>query len=268
MADKLSNLKNTLKGYQKLAIAFSGGLDSTFLAAAAAETLCRKNVLLLMAQGPIIPENQIRDAEKTTANLGLQIIKADTDVMSIGEFTCNSTMRCYYCKKHLFAQIQQQALEMGFEHVACGTNTDDYSDYRPGNKAVEELGVLCPLADAGMSKDDIRNYARRMKLPQADMPTTTCLATRLPYDTEITPEILKQIEKSEQVLYELGFTGFRVRFCGDTARIELPQSQMSRILEKDTRDRICSGLRKTGLNYITLDLDGYQSGSMNRGISK
>ena len=268
MADKLAILKQILYRYKRLAIGFSGGLDSGLLAAVAVEVLAAENVMLFMARGPIIPQIQIKDAEAAARELGLGIKTVNTNEMQLSEFVTNDPLRCYYCKKNIFGRIKQAARELGFENVACGTNVDDYDDYRPGNRAIEELGVVCPLAEAGMTKSEIRRIAKDMGLKQADKPSTTCLATRFPYNTVITNQALRQIESAEESLMALGFSGFRVRYYGQTARIELPAGQIPRMIDESVRQKVCESLKQCGFTFVSLDLEGFKSGSLNRVLRK
>ena len=260
MNDNYVNLLQLLKGYETVAVAFSGGVDSTFLLKAAHEAL-GENVLAVTAAIEAVPAEELRAAQAFCAALGVRQILVSPDVMHDRCFTENPPDRCYHCKKMIFEAIRQAALENGAAVVAEGSNLDDERDYRPGLRAITELGVVSPLRDAGMTKDMIRACSRRLGLETWDKPSCACLASRFAYGERITEEKLKQVEIAEELLLAAGFRQLRVRLHGDLARIELPPAELGKLLP--LRESISREFRNLGFRYVTLDLEGYRTGSMN-----
>lgn len=260
---KFDILKAEIKKLPSLAIAFSGGVDSTFLLAVAKKRLGDK-VLAIISKTAVFPEYEELKAIEFLKKEKIRFSIVSPDLMSFADFTENTKNRCYICKKIIFKGILDEAINRGIHHIAHGLNTDDFNDYRPGIKAAGELGFLSPLAFAGFSKEDIRRCSRRIKLSTADKPAMACLASRIPYGTLITEEKLKTVEKAENILRNLGFDLFRVRYHGDIARIEVDLNHFKLILSEPIRQTIVREFKKLGFLYVSLDLEGYNQGSLNR----
>jgi len=243
-------------------VAYSGGVDSTFLASIAHDALGEK-ALAVTAFSPTYPASEIAQAESLARQLGLRHILIETNELEDPSFVANDPLRCYYCKRGLFQLLRRIADEEGLEVVLDGTNYDDLSDYRPGRMAAEELGVRSPLLEAGLTKADIRRLSRSRGLPNWDKPSTPCLATRIPYGTAITVELLRRVSAAEEYLAELGLRQFRVRHHGDIARIEVSAEDMALFTDGKIRLQVVEALRALGYSYVALDLAGYRMGSMN-----
>lgn len=261
---KYRKLTETLERAGRIAVAFSAGVDSTLLLRAAADALGADHVLAVTALSHSFPERENREAEQLCRDYGVRRILVEVDQLSIPGFRENPPDRCYLCKKVLFSKMIEAARERGFDKMAEGSNIDDLSDYRPGLKAVAELGVISPLREAGLSKSEIRELSGQLGLPTWNKPSFACLATRFVYGETISNEKLLRVEKSEGLLQDLGFGQFRVRIHGDDgrlARIEVPQSEFGKLMER--RQEITRKLREFGFSYVSLDLEGYRIGSMN-----
>lgn len=259
--DKYSNLKEILKGLQKVVVAFSGGVDSTFLLKVSVDTLGKNNVLAFTGRSPTCPEREMKDALKFSELIGAEHLIAETSEMDDPLFTENNTSRCYFCKTHLFTKAHTIAVQKGFIHIVEGSNLDDMDDFRPGRKACIEQNVKSPLLMAELSKKEIRELSGELRLPTQDKPSFACLSSRVPYGTSIDTTILKKIECSEDFLHGLGIGQARVRYHGSVARIEVLEEDFQTILAN--RKGILEALRQHGFSYVTLDLKGYQTGSMN-----
>lgn len=263
--EKWAKLESILGKFESLAVAFSGGVDSTFLLAAA-RRIVGENVLAVTAQSPIHPQREKTAAAEIAKTLKAKHVTLASAELDIEEFRANPADKCYICKKHVLAAIFEVASDQGIRHVAHGANVDDLGDYRPGFKAAEEMGVIAPLVDAGFTKDDIRRFSKKMHLATWDKPSMACLASRFPYGTPITREALKMVEKAEDYLLDMGVNTCRVRHHGRVARIELSLDDMS-LLQNDTvRKKIIRKFKEIGYAYIAVDLEGYVQGSMNRDI--
>jgi uncharacterized protein len=261
LEEKINNLKDSLGALGSVVVAYSGGVDSTFLLAVAAGTP-GIDVMAVTASNPMIPGRELRGARKMAKRLKVRHRIIKTDPLNNPALKSNPKDRCYICKKNIFIKFLNLAQDMGYRYVADGTNYDDLRAYRPGLKALKELGVRSPLAEAGFTKDDIRNYSRELGLPTWDAPALACLATRIPYDEEITEAKLKMIDESEDYLRSLGFRQLRVRYHYPIARIELDEEDMPAVMEPGMRKKVAGGLKAIGFDHIVIDLDGYRSGSM------
>lgn len=265
LKDKKTCLISRLKTFDSLAVALSGGVDSALLLAEAHAVLGNR-LIAITARSPIHPEREAADAAKISAGLGVTHLIVDSDEIHLTDFLANTPDRCYICKKAVFGQLLILARKKGFQYLAHGANVDDLCDYRPGFKAARELGVAAPLLDAGFTKKDIRQVARQRGLFVWDKPAMACIATRFPYGTVISPVKVEQIKHAERVLDGAGFGGCRVRHHGDTARIEMPVDQLPMLVVDPLRRRIVDQLRSIGFLYVSVDLEGYVSGSMNRSL--
>ena len=263
LTQKKSKLEEYLKGLGKVAVAFSSGIDSTFLLKVAHDTL-GDNAIAITMKSASVPVRELEESAAFCKKEGIRQIIAEADQMSIEGFADNPPDRCYICKKALFSKMLSVASDNGFEHVAEGSNMDDLGDYRPGLKALSELDILSPLREAGLTKSDIRMLSRELDLPTWDKPSFACLATRFVYGDRITEEKLRMIDKAEQKLLDLGFTQFRVRIHGDIARIEIKPEEFGKLIGTDIRSEVNGYLQELGFRYVTMDLGGYVTGSMNK----
>ncbi|MBA4387841.1 MAG: TIGR00268 family protein [Verrucomicrobia bacterium] len=254
-----------LKKSRGIVIAFSGGVDSTFLAAAAREALGDR-VLLVTATSPTYPSREQAEAVRLARLLRIRQIVVESNELEIPGFAKNPVNRCYHCKKELFKIVRRIARKEGFTLIADGSNADDLGDYRPGRKAAKELGVHSPLMEAGLRKEDIRRFSRTLRLPTADKPSFACLASRFPYGSTITDAKLKAVDALETEARRLGFKQVRVRHHGDVARIEVEQNSIPRLVAPRIRSALLKAARAAGFTYIAADLAGYRTGSMNEGL--
>ncbi len=260
---KKEKLASNLKELGTLLVAFSGGVDSTFLLAMAHEILGDKAVAAT-ARSVIHPAHEIDNACVFTREKGIRHIVFQTGEMGQSDFIRNNPDRCYHCKQHMLQILSKIAEEQDVEHMAHGANEDDLSDFRPGAKAAEEAGVIAPLVDAQLNKDEIRFLSKEMGLPTWDTPSMACLATRIPYGDIITEEKLKMVEDAEVFLLEQGVKEVRVRHHGSVARIESNKVELNRFMDKEFRVLTVNKFREIGFSHIALDLEGYVSGKMNR----
>jgi uncharacterized protein len=264
--EKTTHLAAVITSWGKVAIAMSGGVDSTFLAAFAAQTLGPENVLLLNAESPSFPAEEAAFVAHFAEEYGIPLQRVDTQELDITEYADNPPTRCYFCKTEMYGTLKPLAEAAGFAVLADGTNYDDRGDFRPGMKAAGEWEIKHPLLDIQMTKDEIREASRQMNLPTWDKPEFACLASRFPYGEYIDEEKLKRVGAAESMMRELGFRVFRVRSHGDLARVEVGADELDRAFE--TRDRIVDGLKQLNYVYVALDLQGFRSGSMNETLRK
>jgi pyridinium-3,5-biscarboxylic acid mononucleotide sulfurtransferase len=265
MTDKLKILQNRLKEYKSGVIAFSGGVDSTFLARVAKD-IYGDNLLLITATSSTYPFYELDEAKSLATLLGIKHKIIVSEEIDIPGYADNPPDRCYYCKSELFGKINYIALKEGYDVIFDGSNADDLKDFRPGMKAKQEKGVISPLADAGFTKNDIRRYSEEFKLPTATKQSYACLASRFPYGEKITKVKLDRLASAEFEIRNLGFTQFRIRSHENLARLEFIPPEMDRAWQiKDQLTDICM---TSGFTYITIDLKGYRTGSMNEVLSE
>jgi uncharacterized protein len=265
LAAKDGRLRDILSSYQSVLIAFSGGVDSAYLAIAAAAALGTR-ALAVTADSPSYPDTHRQLALTIARDFGFSHEVIHTAEIDRPEYRANPANRCYYCKDELYGRLASIARERGLAVVVDGNNADDRGDYRPGRQAAREHGVKSPLDEAELTKDDIRELARAAGLASWDEPASACLSSRIPYGHEVTDERLRQIERAEGVLRDLGFRIFRVRHHDDTARLEIAKAEMPRVLDPDVNARLVSALKALGYQYVSLDLQGYRLGSLNEAL--
>lgn len=263
--DKYKSLQEYISSLGSVAVAFSGGTDSTLLLKAAHDVLGDKAIAVTVSAS-FTAHHEITSAESFCRENAITQIMIHVDASEIPGFTLNPPDRCYICKRAIFTRIITAANERGISHVIDGSNRDDLNDYRPGMKALHELGVISPLRECGLTKSDVREISRGLSLPTWDKPASACLASRFVYGEEITPEKLHMVERAEDFLRGLGFSQSRVRIHGLIARIEIMPYDMPRIFHDDTRMKIYDALKGCGFSYVTLDMKGYRMGSMNEAI--
>lgn len=267
LEQKYERLKEYIKSLGSVAVAFSGGVDSTFLLRTAHDVLGDK-VLAVTASSCSFPERELREARKFCSENGIAHEVCESEELDIDGFRQNPVNRCYLCKHELFEKMIDIAAKKGFENVAEGSNMDDMGDYRPGLQAIAELEVKSPLRAAGLYKEEIRQLSKQLGLSTWDKPSFACLASRFVYGETINEEKLGMVDRAEQLMIDLGFRQVRVRIHDKLARIEVLPEEIERVTQPDIRKKINDGFRECGFAYVTLDLAGYRTGSMNETLEK
>jgi len=258
--EKLDHLKSIISGCESAVIAFSGGVDSSLVCAVAREVLGDRAVAVT-AVSPTYPPGEIEVAKEVAKRVGIKHLIIETNELDDPKFVSNPIERCYFCKSELLGKLDEVRKKLGFRKILDGTNHDDLSDFRPGLRAAKEFDIVSPLAMAGLTKGEVRRLARGYRLPNADKPANPCLASRVPFGSKITPERLERIAKGEAFLHSLSFKIVRVRDHGGLARVEVGKDELQKALE--LKDVIVENLNRLGYTFVTLDLEGYRSGSLN-----
>jgi uncharacterized protein len=262
---KLARMRAIFAPMRSVIVAFSGGVDSTFVLKVAYDTIGDR-VLALTTTSPTMPDEDRESALAMAQVIGARHLIVESNELEIPGYSANPLNRCYLCKHNLFSVCEAKAAELGIDNIVDGLNLDDLHDYRPGMQAASEKRVRHPLVEAELSKDEIRELSRAMELPTWDRPASPCLSSRFPYGTEITPEGLAKVAAGERVLHAMGFKVARVRFHGEVARLELERSEIGRIFETEIRDIVDREFKKIGFRFVAIDLKGFRSGSLNEGV--
>ncbi len=265
LSQKRERLRDYLNSLESVAVAFSGGVDSAFLLRAAHEAL-KDKVLAVTVHARSFPARELQESREFCSSEGIRHVICEFDELKIPGFTENPPNRCYLCKRELLGMVVKIAGDHGIAHVAEGSNLDDEGDYRPGMRAVIELGIVSPLREAGLKKEEIRLLSKECGLATWDKPSFACLSSRFAYGETITPKKLAMVEQAESFLWKMGFSQVRVRIHGDLARIEVPAEEISGMTSEENRKRAAEGLKALGFSYIALDLEGYRTGSMNESL--
>ncbi len=264
---KEEHLREILRGMGSCIVAFSGGVDSSYLAVLAHDVLGGQ-ALAVTAQSPSYPAHQKTIALDIVNRFGLRHEIIDSDEMSDANYVANPTNRCYFCKHDLYSRLQSAATSRGFRYVLDGNNLDDTGDYRPGRQAGKELEIRSPLIEAGLRKEEIRELSRRLGLPTWNQPASACLSSRIPYGSAVTVEKLRMIDEGEQALRAMGFNQCRVRHHGEVARIEIAREELSNAFHADVFENMSRAFRKIGFQFVALDVDGYRTGALNEVLAQ
>ncbi len=267
LANKFLDLQERLRQLGRVVVAYSGGVDSTFLLKACLETLEPDNVLAVIGVSASLARSQYRQAMEAVETMGAHVVEVNVDELEDRNYAANRADRCFHCKSHLYGILSRVGEKRGFAHVVCGSNFDDQDDYRPGNRAAIDLGVHSPMMEAGLTKADIRELSRERNLPTADIPASPCLASRLSYGLEVTRERLAQVEAAEDFLRSLGFKEFRVRHHDTVARIEVIPEDLPVLMKEVNRVTIVDKLKSIGFKFVSVDLQGFRSGALNEVLS-
>lgn len=260
---KLEEVKKVIKEMGGVIIAYSGGVDSTLLLKVSLDCLGTENVIAVTANSPFFPHREVEEAKRLTKLIGATHIIVEHNGLEVENIVKNAPDRCYHCKRELFKKLVDLAKREGIRYVLDGTSKDDENDFRPGIRAKEELGIRSPLFEAGLKKQEIREISKALNLPTYDKPSFACLASRFPYGQRITEQGLKRVEKAEEFLLNLGFKAVRVRDYKNLARIEVEKEEIGKFVDEALRKNVIDNFKKLGYVYVTLDLQGLRTGSMN-----
>jgi uncharacterized protein len=263
LKEKYQKLKDLLAAMESVVVAFSGGVDSTLLLRVARDILGEENVLALTATSPTYPEYELEESRELAREMHVRQIEVESDELKIPGFSQNERDRCYHCKKELFTICKAKAKELGYKVILDGSNLDDLDDIRPGRQAIAELEVRSPLLEAELTKNEIRLLSRDLNLPTWQKQPFACLSSRFPFGTEITPERLKQVGRCETFLRHNRVHNYRVRYHNESARIEVAPEEIDKFLDDDFRQAVVAEFKDAGFTFVSLDLEGYRTGSMN-----